>query len=159
MKKCKKRGQSLVEFALSLPLLFLLCMAGMDMAHILSVYNALVHATEEGTRLASETNQPTCAGVTIDIQDRIMRVFDESSYAAADPNFIQPLASCIPGFAGGNIFALVLVVALYQFDDDSLFFVRPVRTLFPGVIPNPVTLTVLQSGLYNTSASWPPYAY
>ena len=48
----RSRGQSLVEFALVLPLFLLLFMAVMDFGTAVFTYNSLTNAAREGVRLA-----------------------------------------------------------------------------------------------------------
>jgi Flp pilus assembly protein TadG len=48
----RRRGQSLVEFALVLPMFLLLFMAVMDFGTAVFTYNSLTNAAREGTRLA-----------------------------------------------------------------------------------------------------------
>ncbi|MBI3317290.1 MAG: pilus assembly protein [Candidatus Omnitrophica bacterium] len=52
-----QKGQSLTEFAMSLPLLLLLFLASSDIANIIHIYNRMVDCTWEGARLASEVSQ------------------------------------------------------------------------------------------------------
>lgn len=59
----RSRGQSLVEFALVLPLFLLLVMAIMDLGLSVFAYNSITNAAREGARLAI-VNQDT-AKVTI----------------------------------------------------------------------------------------------
>ena len=57
-RKARSRGQSLVEFALVLPLFLLLFFAIVDMGRAVFVYNSVTNAAREGARLAI-VNQDT----------------------------------------------------------------------------------------------------
>jgi uncharacterized protein (UPF0333 family) len=58
VKRRRSRGQSLVEFALVLPLFLLLVMAIMDLGLAVFSYNSITNAAREGARLAI-VNQDT----------------------------------------------------------------------------------------------------
>lgn len=58
LKRRRSRGQSLVEFALTLPLLMLLFMGLFDLGRAVFWYNSLTNAAREGARLAI-VNQDT----------------------------------------------------------------------------------------------------
>ena len=53
--KLGKRGQSLVELALSMNLLLLLALGATDLGNYLYTYNRLLSATREGARVAAES--------------------------------------------------------------------------------------------------------
>lgn len=57
----KSRGQSLVEFGLTLPLLLLLVFTFVDMGRAVYYYSALSNAVREGARYASVTPQAVSA--------------------------------------------------------------------------------------------------
>jgi len=50
-KRAKRRGQSLVEFTLVAPLLFLIMFVTIDFARLVYAYNAISSAAREGTRI------------------------------------------------------------------------------------------------------------
>ena len=59
-RRAGERGQSLVEFAISMPILFLLLTAGFDMAMLLYSYNRMTGAVREAARLATESTVINC---------------------------------------------------------------------------------------------------
>lgn len=54
-----KNGQSMVEFALILPLILLIVILFVDLARIVYIYSALYHAVREGARYAVVTQFDT----------------------------------------------------------------------------------------------------
>jgi Flp pilus assembly protein TadG len=59
----RRRGQSLVEFAVVLPIFLLLFMAIIDLGSAVFTYNSLTNATREGARLAI-VNQDTATVIS-----------------------------------------------------------------------------------------------
>ena len=56
-----ERGQALVELGLSLPLLLLLLLGGIEISNMINHYLVLTHLTREGANLTSRKTDPTTA--------------------------------------------------------------------------------------------------
>lgn len=76
-----ERGQSLVEFALVLPVLLLLFMGILDFGRAVYAYNTLSNAAREGARVAI-VDQTVVAGIPVAAQ----RAADQSTSLGIDPS-------------------------------------------------------------------------
>lgn len=86
IKQKKSAGQSLVEFALTLPLLLLLVFTFLDLGRAVYYYSAVGNAVREGARYASVTKLDLSQ---TDDQDEVKAVIQNYSIALAiDPNLI-----------------------------------------------------------------------
>ncbi|MGH7828841.1 MAG: TadE/TadG family type IV pilus assembly protein [Candidatus Binatia bacterium] len=56
-----KRGQALIEFGLSLPLLLLLLLGGIEISNMINHYLVLTHLTREGANLTARKTDPATA--------------------------------------------------------------------------------------------------
>ena len=72
------RGQSTVEFALSVPLLLLLLFAMLDVARVFQAYVTVYHAAREGARYASTGRQELVNGSYLSRTDSIVLRTKES---------------------------------------------------------------------------------
>lgn len=75
-----RRGQSLVEFALVLPVLLLLFMGILDFGRAVYAYNTLSNAAREGARVAI-VDQTVAGGIPVAAQ----RAADQSTSLGIDP--------------------------------------------------------------------------
>ncbi|MDP3920264.1 MAG: pilus assembly protein [Candidatus Omnitrophota bacterium] len=79
LSKQRSRGQSLVEFALVLPLFMLIAVAGIDVASLVSATHRLSAATREGARVATESTDAAFSTRTRDAAvTRTQRVLTDS---------------------------------------------------------------------------------
>lgn len=76
LKREKFRGQSLVEFGLTLPLLLLLIFTFLDLARAVYYYSAVGNAVREGARYASVTPLDL---LVVDDQNKVKAVVQEYS--------------------------------------------------------------------------------
>lgn len=60
----RTRGQTLVEFALALPIIILLFMALFDFGRAIFAYNTVANAARDGARTAIVDQSSTCGGVS-----------------------------------------------------------------------------------------------
>lgn len=117
-------GQSLVEFALVLPLFLIITVAGVDVANLISVTHRLSAATREGARLATETTDTAFATRTQNAAvSRTQRVMTDAGIPWWNANVTA-------AWTGRNIngvnYTFLRVSADYT---PPLFFGRVMRTL------------------------------
>lgn len=114
-----RHGQSMVEFALAIPLLLLLILGLVDLARLMWAYETLGHAVREGTRYAivhgSESAQPA--------DQAAIRQVVVQTVPALDPDGITVLVTWSPDNAPGS---QVTVEAHYTFHPATTFFAQGV---------------------------------
>jgi Flp pilus assembly protein TadG len=83
------RGNTAVEFALTLPVFMLLIVGIIEFGWLFFMQHTLQHATREGTRLALVGGQITAGGNVLSREDSIIRTIREKAPSAMDPNELQ----------------------------------------------------------------------
>jgi Flp pilus assembly protein TadG len=109
----RERGQSLVEFALVIPVLLLLFMGILDFGRAIYAYNTLSNAAREGARVAI-VDQTVAGGVPAGAQ----RAADQSTALGVDPStdvdvtYTTPAGTACPAHSLG---CTATVDVRYQF--------------------------------------------
>jgi Flp pilus assembly protein TadG len=135
----RSRGQSLVEFALVLPLFLLLFFAIVDMGRAVFVYNSVTNAAREGARLAIVNQDTTSitnrAKQQVSIAETVNPSVTINFYVANTDG--TPSATTCP--SGSPYFGCVAVVSF-----ETTF--RPLTPIIGNIVfKNGVTLTAMSS--------------
>lgn len=113
------RGQSLVEFAISLPVLLLMCVLCMDIANFIYATSRVTAATREGAKLATEASDaPGSELVRQAAITRTQRSLTDSGIPWWDPK-VRVDAQWISAVSGNTSYSLLKVEASYT---PRLFF-------------------------------------
>jgi Flp pilus assembly protein TadG len=83
------RGNTAVEFALTLPVFMLLIVGIVEFGWLFFMQHTLQHATREGTRLALVGGQISAGGNVLSREASIIRTIREKAATAVDPNELQ----------------------------------------------------------------------
>ena len=136
-RRQRQRGQGLVEFALTIPVLLLVILAVFDIGRAVFIYNTMTNATREGARLAI-VNQTEASidqrvieqagGVDTDVNKV------DITYRNAGPN-PDPLQNAVCDGAGSNPPLSIGCVAVVNYE-ASWTAITPVI----GSILGPITL-------------------
>lgn len=134
-------GQSLVEFALVLPLFLLLFFAIVDMGRAVFVYNSVTNAAREGARLAIVNQDTTSitnrAKQQVSIAETVNPSVTVNFYKDADRDGQAETSS--PCTDAGGYFGCIAVVSF-----ESTF--RPLTPIIGNIVfKNGVTLTATTS--------------
>jgi Flp pilus assembly protein TadG len=131
-KANKSRGQSLVEMALTLPVLLLLVLGFIDLGRAVYYYSALSNAVREGARFAIvQKNLDTTDGTQQD-DDTIAKV---TGYSVAVP--------ILAGDVTVDRMSYDDVTKTYFADPTGLYVIVSASFAFDPVVPfiNPITLS------------------
>ena len=90
----RARGQSMVEFAILAPVLFVLLLASIDLGRAVYIYNSISDAAREGTRAAIPFDSPLPSSGTVvtAVQSKLGGGFGLST----DPCAGQPVSGTCP---------------------------------------------------------------
>ena len=149
--KCQ-RGQSLVEFAMVLPVMFMLVAAGVDLSSVMFTKYRQVAAAREGLKLASEATDPCQQGAIRDnAVRRIQRVLTTSGMPHWDPRSTVN-AQWIARFRSGIPYTLLEVDIRWQI---NYYFAPLLRSLGINAFPNEVRTVATSFGMEGTNIICP----
>lgn len=121
MHRRKPRGQSLLEFAIILPVLLIILAGALDLGRLYFAYVAVTDAASEGAAYAAARPD--------DAEAVILARAEDASYITADQSELEFFCPTCPGVASGDS---VTVTVTYSFTLVTPF----VNTIVPGgVIP------------------------
>jgi Flp pilus assembly protein TadG len=128
----RRRGAVIVEFALTVPFLFIIIFGVIDFSRAYAQLNATNAALREGARLASVMKDPAAAGAQSAVRKRVKTISSVFGYSSLDTNRVTLAYSADP--ITGTEYVFVAVTA----HPVPL----PVLGKFLGLSPFTVTRTV-----------------
>lgn len=127
-----QRGQALIETALTLPIVLVVCVSIFEFGRALQVWQQLSTAAREGARVA------VLPGATTDgVKDRVLQQMEAEGLPNRNANQITVVTDAAVTMSGNAVSASQITIA-YPY---SFMVLNPVMQLIASDVGTPITMT------------------
>jgi Flp pilus assembly protein TadG len=129
---CGQRGQALIEMALTLPIVLVVCVSIFEFGRALQVWQQLTTAAREGARVA------VLPGATTDgVKDRVLQQMEAEGLPNRNADQITVVTDAELTMSGNAVSASQITIA-YPY---SFMVLNPVMQLIASDVGTPITMT------------------